>query len=83
MLRTFAALVWWAPSAPEGRGGWGSGLDKHGFPLAGAPAPGGFGVADLKDHAYQICCPGGGVVREARGMGAGRWASISRGEYHQ
>ncbi|MFC2668201.1 MAG: hypothetical protein ACFN1A_04075 [Corynebacterium matruchotii] len=43
MLRTFAALVWWAPSAPEGRGGWGSGLDKHGFPLAGAPAPGGLG----------------------------------------
>ena len=31
MLRTFAALVWWAPSAPEGRGGWGSGLDKHGL----------------------------------------------------
>jgi len=24
-----------------------------------------------------------GGVREARGMGAGRWASISRGEYHQ
>ena len=41
MLRTFAALVWWAPFGLEDLGGWGSGLDKHGFPLAGAPAPGG------------------------------------------
>ena len=97
MLRAFAALVWWVPSAPEGRGRRGSGLDKHGlwpgggdcgvgaggcrcskhgFPLAGAPAPGGLGWW-IRKTMLSKSAAGGARWPEGRG-GAGRGEGSER-----
>ena len=69
MLRTFAALVWWVPSVPEGRGRRGSGLGKHGFPLAGVPAPGRLGWR-IRKTMLSKSAAGGALLPEGRG-GAG------------